>query len=555
MISLDMKYTSLYWALRFIENELDIHVKKYIDYEITIKAEKQEIDYGNQIRVIDPQCNFLKRHKDFVILELIDRLLAKGYYPNNITIDGRIGYPDIIVNKFYFYCEEWVEGYDHARMNFKINSENNYKILYTSRLVSGLLEFKNIISWNNEFYNYGVIEKEVPLFESLLSKSRDVIIQEVSDINDFEIIEGELIKYNGKSKIVNLPEGIVSLGSSSFWNNTHIKEVILPDSLIQIGGDAFYYCTNMVKVNIPANVKVMGNNPFAGCPKLIVSNFSDSFILENEVLFNKERSNLIHYTISKKDNEYIIPGTVVCIGKHGFYNCINLKKVIIPESVIRFENNPFSDCNNLLSVENKSPYYHFENGIIYNKFRTAIIGVLVNTTMEKYVVPHSITLISRNSFWNCKGIKKIVLTENIKVIGYNPFAGCDNLTFESDNVRLKVKDGILYNQDYTELICCTNIVAKERVKIRDSVKYINRGAFSGCKDLVQIDFNQVIDIAKSSFTNCSSLTSLYIPDNVKHIGEWAFAYCSNLQRVEVNKITIIDKNVFNECPAEIIRRG
>lgn len=554
MISLDMKYTSLYWALRFIEKELDIHVKRYIEYEITIKAEKQEVHYGSKIKVINPQCNFLIRHKDFVILELVDRLLTKGYNPSDIQIDGRSGHPDIIVNEFFFYCEEWVEGYDNARIKFKSNPENNYKILYTSRLVSGLLEFKNLITWNNDFYNYGIIEKEIPLFQPLLSKSRDISIQNVSDINDFEIFEGELINYNGKSKIVKVPEGIISLGSSSFWNNTHIEEVILPDNLVQLGGDAFYYCSNLVRVNIPVNAKVMGNNPFAGCPKLIISNFSDFFTLENGVLFNKEKTLLIHYPISKEDIEYSIPDTVVSLGKHCFYNCNNLKKVIIPESVIRFENNVFADCKNL-DVENKSPYYHIENGIIYNKFRTAIIGVLFKTTMEKYVVPDSITLISRNSFWNCKGIKKIVLTENIKVIGYNPFAGCDNLTFESENDRLRVENSILYNHDYTELICCTNIVSKEQVKIRDTVKYINRGAFSGCKDLAKIDFNQVIDIAKSSFTNCSSLTSLYIPDTVKHIGEWAFAYCNNLERVEINKVTVIDKNAFNECPAVIIRRG
>ncbi|MDH5403506.1 MAG: leucine-rich repeat domain-containing protein, partial [Candidatus Heimdallarchaeota archaeon] len=386
------------------------------------------------------------------------------------------------------------------------------------------------------------------------SQSRDVTVENTTDISDFEIIGGELIRYNGRKKIVHVPEGIITLSSSSFWNNTDIIEVFLPNSLIQIGGDAFYYCINLERINIPVNVKIMGNNPFAGCPKLKVTNFSTYFVIENEVLLNHERSLLIYYPIAKKDSEYIIPDTITSLGKHSFYNCDNLKKVIIPESVIKFENNIFSDCKNL-SIVNKSPNYHVENGIIYNKFKTAIIAVLANTTIEKFIVPDTITLISRNSFWNCKGIKKIVLTKNIKVIGYNPFAGCENLTFETENDNLKVEDGILYNHNYTEIICCTNSVAKKQVTIRSSVKYINRSAFSGCKDLVQIDFNQVIEIAKSAFTNCSSLKNLYIPDNVRYIGEWAFAYCSNLKKVEVNKFTIIDKNAFNECPAEIITRG
>ena len=35
-ISMDMKYTALYWALRFVENELDVHVKEYSGYKIII---------------------------------------------------------------------------------------------------------------------------------------------------------------------------------------------------------------------------------------------------------------------------------------------------------------------------------------------------------------------------------------------------------------------------------------------------------------------------------------------------------------------------------------
>ena len=33
-ISMDMKYTALYWALRFVENELDVHLKDYSGYKI-----------------------------------------------------------------------------------------------------------------------------------------------------------------------------------------------------------------------------------------------------------------------------------------------------------------------------------------------------------------------------------------------------------------------------------------------------------------------------------------------------------------------------------------
>ena len=87
-----------------------------------------------------------------------------------------------------------------------------------------------------------------------------------------------------------------------------------------------------------------------------------------------------------------------------------------------------------------------------------------------------------------------------------------------------------------------------------SVKIINRGVFSGCKDLEQIDLNCVTYIDKSAFTNCTSLKEVYIPDSVTYIGEWVFSYCTGMRIISISKKTLVDKNAFNECPAEIIWR-
>jgi hypothetical protein len=107
-ISMDMKYTALYWALRFVENELDIHVKYYGEYKVVIDAEHQKVDYGSRIKVLSETLKHLKRHKDFVVLECVDRLLQKGYQPNDIVLDGREGFADIVLhNEIDIYCEQW----------------------------------------------------------------------------------------------------------------------------------------------------------------------------------------------------------------------------------------------------------------------------------------------------------------------------------------------------------------------------------------------------------------------------------------------------------------
>lgn len=534
MISKDMKYTALYWALRFVENQLDVHEKSYNGYKVTIYAEKHYVDFGEKIK--NGRRFELNSHKSFVVLECVDRLLTQGYLPEQIAIDDFFDiYLETKSGNVGIYCEAWDDYGGGIGQDFA-----DYEVFYTSRLVSGLLEYKG------EYYSYG--------FEFHFGVGSDEYAVNIPTSSDFEIKGSELILYKGKSKTIKVPEGIKSIGASAFWNNVFVEDVILPESLERLGGDCFYYCKNLKKVNIPKKVWIMGNNPFAGCPKLQITNESPNFILENGGLYDKDKTNLIHYSISNPQTEFIVPDGVMCLGKHCFYACNNLRKIVIPESVIRFENNPFSGCEHL-SLESHTPHYVIENGVIYNKFKTTIVGCLNGSQIDCLRIPETVSLISRNSFWNCKGVKKIVITKNVDRIGYNPFAGCENLIIESENDNFVVKNGVVYDKTLTHILCATDKAIGKEFTVPDGITHINRGVFSGCKSLENIDFNGVTYIDKSSFTNCVGLTDIYVPDTVTYIGEWAFAYCVNLKKVSVGKNTFVDKNAFNECSAVIERRN
>ena len=521
LISKDMKYTALYWALRFFEIEEDIYSKSYGGYNVIIDAEAQTVDYGEKIKVISCELHYLKRHKDFVILECVDRLLASGGDPADILLDGRDGCPDIIIKGQHIYCEQWGEDYEYAFNNLPLSG-----LIYTSHLVSGLIEYR----------------------------TSDMVFNRVNGGDDFEIYNDELLLYRGKEKTVKVPQGIKTIAAGAFWNNVFIEEVILPESLVQLGGDCFYCCYNLKKVNIPANVSIMGNNPFAGCPKLEISNFSPHFKLVDGALYSADGNSLIYYTISNTVNQFNVPQGVICIGKHSFFMCDNLKKIVIPSSVERMENNPFSGCIKL-TIENHSAAYHFENGVIYNKWHSGIIGCLNGSYIERLVIPDGVTAINRNSFWNCKGVKNIVIGRNVKHIGYNPFAWCENLLLESLSPEFPCENGIIYDKNFTHILCATDRAVGKYFKVRDSVTHINRGAFSGCIDLVRIDLKGIKCIDKSAFTNCMSLKYVFIPDSVTYIGEWAFAHCTSLKYISIPHKTFVDKNAFNECNTEIVWRG
>ena len=76
------------------------------DYAIVIDFDKQQINYGNRILADSRTTQNFSQPENFVVLECVDRLLLKGYKPENIVLEktwpsghGTSGRLDICVNR------------------------------------------------------------------------------------------------------------------------------------------------------------------------------------------------------------------------------------------------------------------------------------------------------------------------------------------------------------------------------------------------------------------------------------------------------------------------
>ena len=542
-LSKDMKYEALYWALGFEELEKNIFSKHYDNLIIKINSELGLVDFENKLSIVNGNMFKLNTHKSFVILECIDKLLSMGYLVSDIILDLDNEY-DIYCHDLYIKCFEWNHE-EEDNVIFKVDSIKS--ITYSSRLISGVIERRTLIkTFDGKTYNLGIFENEIKKDKYILDNSK------VIDSKDFIIESGVVTKYLGSSNVVIIPDGVIALSPCLFWDNQKIKEVRLPNSLISISGDTFYNCSNLEKVNIPFSCKFMGNNPFAGCPKIKVINESPYFNLVDGVLYNKDFTRLIYYPISKLDEKYIIDFRCKILGKHSFYLCNNLKEVDIPESVIKLENNPFSGCNQLI-LNNKSLYYHVENSVIYDKDYSSVIGCL-NSLDTDCLILKDVKRICRNSFWNCKGIRKIILPKTLEDIGYNPFVSCTNIEFESNSNKYIVYKNALYTSNKSKLVCYPAKYAIGEVHLPDETITLERGAFSGCDKLINIHLHNVSIISKTCFTNCNSLVNVYCSDLVTYIGEWAFAHCTNLKELSVYKDCFIDNNATLNSQVKINKR-
>lgn len=527
----DMKYEALYWALGFEELNKGIFTKVYNEsIKVEINADKHLTNFSNKVSIVNGDALLLTTHKSFVILECIDKLLTMGYKPSEIIIDLDNEY-DIYCKDLYIKCYEW-DHLEEDRVEFKKDIFKS--ISYESRLISGVIERRTSIKTaNGSIYNHGIFENESRLINYKLYNSNDIISDE------FIIKAGVATKYTGNKSIVVVPEGVTELAPCLFWDNQVIEEVILPGTLVNISGDTFYNSEKLKKVTIPKSVKFMGNNPFAGCPNIVVTNESPYFNLVDGVLYNKDFTRLIYYPISKKDDKYEIKEGCRILGKHSFYLCDNLKEVVIPSSIIKMENNPFSGCTKI-NIINKSDY-HIDDSVIYDKDYSSVIGCL-NSIDTDCLVLKDVKRICRNSFWNCKGIRKIILPETLESIGYNPFVSCSNIEFESHSKNYVVYNNALYTADKSKLVCYPAKYAIGDIHLPDEVITLERGAFSGCDKMTNIHLHNVSIISKNCFTNCNSLEKVYCSDLITYIGEWSFAHCSNLKELSVHKDCFIDNN-------------
>jgi len=84
--------TSLLMALGFTlsDGSVSTWYKSYPNhenYKINVDVDTQNIDYGVKIRTLDKTTSNFKAAENFVVLECVNRLLEKGYKPENVVLE------------------------------------------------------------------------------------------------------------------------------------------------------------------------------------------------------------------------------------------------------------------------------------------------------------------------------------------------------------------------------------------------------------------------------------------------------------------------------------
>ncbi len=240
---------------------------------------------------------------------------------------------------------------------FRINhneKEARFEYDYESQVVSVRYDFNNTEAYRDYLYLY---EYNVEYFCKrycyglLLILMKDVKAADAAEMamaGNWIIENGILKEYSGDEKIVYIPEEVEIIDCEAFAGCENIAVVQIDGGVKEIRGGAFSDCVNLEKIIIPETVNGIGSRVFKNCKKLekIILKGHSSFELENGVLYTKFKECIIHYPYGKKDERFVVPGSVRYIKSEAFYGNKYIKEVYIPQDT-SINPNVFSGCSNL----------------------------------------------------------------------------------------------------------------------------------------------------------------------------------------------------------------
>lgn len=399
--------------------------------------------------------------------------------------------------------------------------------------------------------------------------------------------------------------GIVIIDCDESATSVIIPEQIDGIPIVTIGDQAFWQCSKLTSITIPSSVIYIWPRAFIGCNSLtdlVVDPQNRNYIVEDDVLFDITKTNLVHCPTTKI-GEYTIPDSVTAIGYYAFKGCNRLTSVTIPDSVTYISDFVFDGCSGLTNITVPDSVTFLGQGVFKNcsgltsvTLPNAITSIASDTfydciNLPDITIPDSVTSIGRCAFLNCKKLKSITIPDSVTSIDEAAFSGCsglanvtlpDSVTFIGDNAfngcssltsitlpnsLTSIEPRVFEHTGLTSITIPDSVTTiggsafegcrqLKSVIIPDSVTYIG-GAFSWCSSLTDIVIpDSVTSICGATFWNCSSLANITIPDSVTSIGASAFTGCSSLTSIRIPaSVTSIDGTAFGSDGVVLVMKG
>ncbi len=288
-----------------------------------------------------------------------------------------------------------------------------------------------------------------------------------------------------------------SLGAYAFEFCPNLQSIEIP-SVTSVGSYALRSCSSLTQIDLPV-ARSISNAAFNACSSLSVVN---------------------------------IP-LVESIGEQAFRLCDSLVEIDLP-SVVSLGSGVFTYCTALESVDAPSLLtigdYAFCDCAALNQINIPVVEQ-----------------IGSYAFIACSAFESFTLGVTLATLGDGVFNNCSSMTqidVESNNFIFE--DGILYNDDMSEIIVALPSVVGGDLKLLDSVTSMRKRSFYSCTNITSIDLTSVKSVSAYAFANCTELVSAVIPVATT-LESNAMLNCEVMTSLEAPMVTTLEEYALCNC--------
>ena len=321
--------------------------------------------------------------------------------------------------------------------------------------------------------------------------------------NQFAII-GDSAFEDSQLAQIDLFDSITTIGAAAFRNCQNLTEMTLPDSIESIGAGAFENCANLTKLVIPANIPIT-EDALAGVP------YSAIFLPEDT---DDETVQLVSAKLNRPINK-----PVLRIGEM-YMPPLTMPDTENAESDFEFD----AQTGGITAYLGDSPNVVVPRSIggvpvrvisenAFSAFNFTTYDKKVYEWLETVVLPETVTVIERNAFLGCTGLKSVACYGELESIGSRAFETADALS---------------------------------EVHFYGGVKFIGEFAFNFATALKTIDLGGILETTGEGAFHSSGLE--HIVADMRIIGPKAFGDCEKLAQVHIPpRVESVESAAFNGC--------
>ncbi|MCR4916520.1 MAG: leucine-rich repeat protein [Prevotella sp.] len=395
-----------------------------------------------------------------------------------------------------------------------------------------------------------------------------------------------VVRYEGTSATVNIPESITAAGTTypvttigeGAFANSSMRTLNLTTSVWSIHSRAFFDVEHQDDIPIiTVNVSPTSTNTILGG----ISEF-DTMKTPFSTVYGVETVNICEGITEIAKSALIgglfkmatVSSTVTKIGESAFLGCANLQIVTLNEGLQSIGWCAFQGCGKLYDITIPSSVTYIENGAFQDC-----------TSLVQANIPDGVEFIGAQLFENTQ-LSKITIPASVTKIWDKAFAGCSLLrevTLEQDDPTKIVIDGDPFPTPHSDIRLYIPFWAEAAYRADDSYWKDFNIQINGCFEIdnmlywvcpntvvpfavlqhpvdnslvkgevtipAQIDIHgytfQVTTFAAEAFKNCYNLLKLNIPYTVTEIGVNAFERCWQLNSIDMKAtMEVVDPTAF-----------